>query len=38
MCFAAWRRDIRPSIMIQIGSGAHQTTVQWVLGGDMARV
>ena len=38
MCFPAWPRDLCPSIMIQIGSGAHQTSVQWVLGGDMVRV
>lgn len=36
--FPAWPRDLCPSIMIQIGSGAHQPTVQWVLVGDMARV
>jgi len=38
MSFPAWPRDLCPSIMIQIGSGAHQPTVQWVLVGDMARV
>lgn len=36
--FPAWPRELCPSIMIQIGSGAHQPTVQWVLVGDMARV
>ena len=38
MCFPAWPGDLFPSIMIQIGSGARQRTVQWVLGGNMARV
>lgn len=38
MCYPACPRALCPSIMIQIDSGAHQTTVHWVLGGDMARV